>query len=588
MIRALANIINSPQRKKRRSDNPAKDCKFKTELLLENLPNEILSKIDPADKCSGSKQPIESKTLLKNNEPMLPITGGRMKIVESIMVYELWNWYQQNVDQPSQSEFTNWCGLGIGVPGMSKKLRNPKYHSDKCLAPEKYWYSGCGHRQKMEMHLIHKKNHPEVADTICGACHGTSSAMATDKVRNEALRDCLDLQTGLWKHKWPNNEICIDVGHVLDHNLKKLVPEDQWDNLNSTFEFQSFRKGQFTIHRYDAPKVNIVGPTGNVSGATYPTDFVPGDDEILESLNDGSFGLVVFPTDQQAEPDFVFMGDSYLSNRCIRTVSELESVHIMKQKTVKRAGAATGQFIPLYEDYTYDPKALSNATKNDRVYRINPHGDTTIMKLDYWSNHSNAPKHARVVGKDIVMHRLTHRAKRALAEREPMYRQKLLAKMRNNFLALVAVNHQQLYTDGKMTELWSILVESIRRASSMRCQQAWKRVDDTISLLDIVLLEWNCCYGEDITHQATKFHVDGKGPETYCLWGKVAVNENGNDKDVVDSMTPGMVVFPHHGMFMRVRCGRDMVTMSLKRTIHGGDNSRGRRNFSSVDWNGRR
>lgn len=261
----------------------------------------------------------------------------------------------------------------------------------------------------------------------------------------------------------------------------------------------------------------------------------------------------------------------------------------MEQKTEKRAGPATGQFIPLLEDYSFDPKALSRATRNDRVYRLDPHGDTTILKLDYWSNHSSMPKHARVISKDIVMHRITRRAKCELAKRNVHYRNKLLAKMKNNFLALVAVDHQQLYQQEVMNDIWDVFVSSLVTATTKECQTQWRSVDKSLSMWDIVLLEWNCYFGEDITHLPTKFHVDGKGPETYSLWGKVAVGcSDGNDRDIVDDMTPGSVVFPHHGMFLRVRCGRDMVTMSLRQTMHGGDSSRGRRNFSSIDWNGRR
>lgn len=578
MIRALANIINSPVKKKRVNVKQSNNEKVPKKLKLEQ----------PTSLSHHNELGLGNQCTLKNPVPLIPINGSRMKIVESVMVYELWNWYQQNVDNATQSTFTNWCGLGIGVPGMSKKLRNPKYRSSKTLEPELFWYSTCGHRQKIELHLTHKKNHPEVADRLCGDCCGTTMAMARDKLCNEALRDCLDLQSGLWKHKWPNKVIEINVGSVIDRNLQHLVDKSLWEFLNSSFEFQIVRKQLIHLHRYDAPKVDIVGPTANVAGATFPTDFCPGNNEVMENLNDGSFGLVVFPTDDPSQPDFLFIGDSGLSNECIRNVSAMETSHIMRQKTEKRAGPATGQFIPIFEDYSYDPKALSNATRNDRVYRLNPAGDTTILKLDYWSNHSDRPKHARVISKDIVMHRLTNRAKRALAERNGFYRQKLLAKMNNNFLAIVSIGHQALYSDKKMDELWQVFVKALTDASNENCQTKWKRFDPKLTFWDIVLLEWNCHYGEDITHQATKFHTDGKGPETYSIWGKVAMNETGNDKDIVDAMTPGLLVFPHHGMFMRVRCGRDAVTMSLKETMHGGDCSRGRRNFSSVDWNGRR
>lgn len=209
------------------------------------------------------------------------------------------------------------------------------------------------------------------------------------------------------------------------------------------------------------------------------------------------------------------------------------------------------------------------------------------MKLDYWSNHSNRPAYTSMIGKDIKMHRITKRAKREIAQTDPMYRQKLICKMKNNFLALIAVHHEGLYQEWVPKkkgeeELWGAFVSALR--TSQETLHQWTHLDPNMSLWDVVLLEWSCLFGEDLTHQATTCHVDGKGPETYSLFGKIADNETSSDKELVDEMTPGLLVFPRQGMFVRVRCGRDSITMSLKRTLHLGDSTRGRRNFSSIDW----
>lgn len=336
MISALVNYINSPEKKKPKISGPSfLSNKEKCGIGNNTFARQHILPFFPCDKPT------------KNDEPLLPLSGGRMKTEDSIRVVELWNWYCQNVREATQAGFTEWCGIGIGSSGMSKKLKNPIYASDRQLAPHKFWYRVCGHRKKISMHLIHKEKHPLVADYLCGDCYGTSSAMARDKICNEALRECLDLQTGLRKHKWPNRAIVIDVGKVVDEQLANSVPELQL--LNADFNFKVVREMKFRVHRYDAPKPSPGMENGCLLGASYPAHFQPNEDEVLDNLNDGSFGLVVFPTEDEHEPDFLFLGNSGMTNECIRSNSSAEIAYMRQMKTERRAGTATGQFIPLHE-----------------------------------------------------------------------------------------------------------------------------------------------------------------------------------------------------------------------------------------------
>jgi len=103
--------------------------------------------------------------------------------------------------------------------------------------------------------------------------------------------------------------------------------------------------------------------------------------------------------------------------------------------------------------------------------------------------------------------------------------------------------------------------------------------------LEGVLLAWACTTGEMRNHQACAAHVDGNKShvvESMVYFGRVNGEKDGAAVSVVEQMEDGYVFFPNNKIFTKMKCGKQFMHCSLKKTIHVADESRNKSNMSFV------
>jgi hypothetical protein len=133
--------------------------------------------------------------------------------------------------------------------------------------------------------------------------------------------------------------------------------------------------------------------------------------------------------------------------------------------------------------------------------------------------------------------------------------------------------------------VWDTIIAAIKKNGNSESINEWKRVDCELSHWEIVLLEWAASTGEMRNHEACHSHEDGNNShflETVWFGGKVDLKDQSSSTTKAKGMTSGKLVLPIQGVTLDVRCGSDLLHLSLKNTMHAADETRNRLNFSRV------
>lgn len=330
-----------------------------------------------------------------------------------------------------------------------------------------------------------------------------------------------------------------------------------------------------------------------VKGGFYPSDFVHSPKQILHSPDDGTIGVATWPTStNDGYFDFAMIETltPSLTNNEIKEIGINEMKSIADLETGRRAGASGGFYIPS-ADPTYDnSSSLSKACKNQRVFRRTSESSTaTNVGINYWNEGKRKEISFKTVYADVYMRRNDRHNKKNSLMDSKVLRSKTLLEMRSRLKCFAVTVKLGLDKQGECkntieSDIWSSFLNA-SRVPVPQLETTWKKVDASLTLFDMVLLEWSCCTGEMRNHMAIAAHEDGNKShyvETEMVFPKIPCNDKRTSSSIVLESNPGLVAFPFQGFSIKLRCGKDVAHLQLRNTMHLPDNTRDTSNWSWV------
>lgn len=133
--------------------------------------------------------------------------------------------------------------------------------------------------------------------------------------------------------------------------------------------------------------------------------------------------------------------------------------------------------------------------------------------------------------------------------------------------------------------LWQTLQTAIDKCNDKAVRKKWLAIEPSLSMLDVVLLEYCCGTGEMRNHEALHAHVDANRShyiESMTMFGRVKETDNRTSSIIVKDMLPGYLSMVCQGFAFKLRCGRDVIHAQLSDTMHCADTTRDKDNFSWV------
>jgi len=208
--------------------------------------------------------------------------------------------------------------------------------------------------------------------------------------------------------------------------------------------------------------------------------------------------------------------------------------------------------------------------------------------LMYWNAHTKKVVQLNGIYRDLHMSLNKKGQKRDILIANPDVRKKTIAEMKSRMKALIITIRMGLYYHSpaykKSKTFWGSLQQAMDLALLSR--SFWESVDSSLSLLDIVCLEYAATTGEMKNYEPVAAHQDGNSShylESMTIFAKLPMPRQGQScTSLVSQMVPGILAVPMHGFAFKITCGRDVLHSRLTGTVHVADYTRNDRNFSWV------
>ena len=451
------------------------------------------------------------------------------------------------------------------------------------LSPRPIEFTECKHTVKRL-----KLSEEEKAKDICPTCN---TAMICRSLQDAATTKTKQIMLSM------NNMAELDFPDdikttTLQQSLAKSN-EQVSEQLASDGEFIRFANVGIQYRHLDLAQVvdNLSIPSkiekNRVKGGFYPSDFIHNPKQVLHSPDDGTIGVATWPTGINDDClDFIMLETlaPSLTNNDIKEIGINEMKSIADLKMGSRAGAAGGYYIPSPDPIHDNSASLSKACMDQRLFRrISESSTATNVGIQYWNESEGKEVSFHTVYADVYMRRNNRRNKKNSLLDSKVLRSKILSEMKSRLRSFAVTVELGLNKQGELN-IWSSFLNASGVPVS-ELEMTWKKVDASLTLFDMVLLNWSCCTGEMRNHMAIAAHEDGNKShymETEMVFPKIPCNDMRTSSSIVRESKPGLLAFPFQGFAIELRCGKDVAHMQLKNTMHLPDNTRDMSNWSWV------
>jgi hypothetical protein len=430
-------------------------------------------------------------------------------------------------------------------------LKNPDNQCPDCLAR-----AHCGRYQEQHnknlLELMSRTNHSAKLDWKHGTIHNLSAY--------DLLVDKLDL---------PDIVLC-DPSFIALRRKQKYVQLEIPEWVDGITTDQEARE-----------------ETRKILGGFYPSYFDLNDNKKLDLPSNGYIGVAKWKVKaKDCEWNYGIMDRTKLDNNDIVEIGRMgQRYKCLPSSIFKRSGFSTGIGLPPLEQL-YDYKAFSQATKDTpRVYCES--GST--YKTVYQSNNprnTNRPEVSFGHKGDMKGRKFSKEERLVLLERYSALRNMSTEKLKSRIRACVAIYYLGLDNNNKscVCSIMAQLQQAINDVLQNNMFEHWRKMDPSLSLWDIILLEWATHSEECCNFMATAVHKDGAGRdfESMMVFGLVEDNNLAPASTITKEMTGGLTVLPIQGVAFYTRPGITVLHMRLDHTAHVSDATRNTAHFAAL------
>ena len=507
-----------------------------------------------------------------------------------------WAFWQRNLDgKMPYSSFSRHCNNDPRIKAafdIAKTGYDEEQEARKHPGPGILWYKEDAREGGAQVYTCGCKIPPKLVEPgtmFCPRCNTDQQVWKKQQEADNCLLDILRATNNATSFSWPDAEefhaedllqlvksTCF-TDNAADTELLQFL--DQMDSFKAFFVGKRIR---VRCKRLTWQDCLTIDEPDRIKGGFCPSGYVVRPQQAAANPSDGSFGLIV-------QPNGDFSGIGSLEDLCNDTIVQLsrEETEVMQQlKYNKRAGAAGG--FPTHGTSCKSHDSCKAARETAVRYKCDSFSTCVTMK--YINNDGKVQSFKSLYG-DLVMTRLTASQKRARAMQQPALRKKILAEMKSRFDFLMILVQYRLGDKDKLFKTFAHAARSVMKQWTIRKPKkrgttTWTDADSRLTLFDMILLEWACRTGEMRNHQGVSTHKDGNSShpvESMTLFGKVEDNDVRSSTEIVNnSMVDGFVILPYHRFAWKMRCGRDVLHSSFKKTYHLPDPTRGWFNWSWV------
>ena len=477
---------------------------------------------------------------------------------------------------PTIKAFNKFIKRSPSVTGATTSVAKRR----KTGQSNEYYKYDCGHQLLCEFVASFENKYPEYRDfPACPTCVTGHKCVVSMMRSNDALEETMAHKfNGAPSLAWPDKG---DSVHSIDFKVLAshvALPKE----LYLCPDFIRFSLQACMVRHLDLPgHAPTYKEQMSVNGGLHPDFFEYPAQRVLRNPGDNSIGLVSWNsrTKNLSGKDFLFIGNSGLSNESIKDISIAESKELGSMPKFKRSGSAGGWYLPTQED-NHDTLSMSKATAHDQRAFLRKGGNSTGSRMAY-RNLENGGNRSRTMYKDCYGRNLSER--QALVLESFSEREHAITTMEFRLKCLLATVKIGL-TEQSIDAFadFEVALETVV-GSSKESRLGWRD-----SVWHSVLLEWACGFFDTINHQATVAHVDGNEHhflEDMSLFGIVPADTDAPACALVDNLLDehkGILCFPLKGLAVEIDCGRDALALQMKTSTHLADRSRGRKNFSKV------
>jgi hypothetical protein len=241
----------------------------------------------------------------------------------------------------------------------------------------------------------------------------------------------------------------------------------------------------------------------------------------------------------------------------------------------QRSGSAGG--------YTYpstDSKSLTKVTQNEETLFI-PAVEAVGLAIAYYNDDEDKDVFFNGVYNQMYMNRFDDKMKKEYIKNCSATRRMYVQQMITRLQSIVIGCHFGILDKATVLSGFNTILKDWNTNKLV----LFFRREFFARPLEGVLLAWACTTGEMRNHQACAAHVDGNKShvvESMVYFGRVNGEKDGAAVSVVEQMEDGYVFFPNNKIFTKMKCGKQFMHCSLKKTIHVADESRNKSNMSFV------
>jgi len=511
------------------------------------------------------------------------------------------NYFEAKAEDPDLTLQQFAATLGITKGQMSKDLNNPVlnrrlrpapvvnvkgvWKSVQPLGPRGiYTYPVCGHKEKftaLQYFLDHFRTRytPDQLIYSCITCRFKKEQQFKQTRADLTLDATMHENEGKHQLNWPQEK----KHFKLDQHLKKCFKGKNMQklamDLNKDAEWKMWVTAPIECKVLDLPDVPVTTNTqrDTIRGGFLAPGATFGKQQMLASPFDNSNGIVMWPNgptkikDRPTKDYAIFAKRGTFSDSNILNMGKSEMEHIAKGLRDKRPCGASGFTMAGKEPSNSDPISLTPATRGEfgrALYPTEEHLTSTNLNVVYFDKNEKLTDWGGIYA-DVKQRRLDKSSKRKEAKKYQIYRKALKEEMKSRMQAFAIILGLGLDT---FPRLFGTFQEAMDRVQIKSCQMEWHEVDPTLTLFEILLLEYACGTGEMRNHQALAAHVDAN--KSHPLESMILYDRFGSDK-------PGSLMIPQKGIGIVMEPGT-LVHLQLGNTMHVPDSSRNEQNWTKV------
>jgi hypothetical protein len=386
---------------------------------------------------------------------------------------------------------------------------------------------------------------------------------------------------------WPNAKQSV----LLEEQFELHLAEEILDFLASVEQWNMFAGEDIQFKRLTLEATTETLRERNmVQGAFLPEGMSLPETRTLARPSDGAYGVCDWAIECRGRgkpaSDYIIFAPPFLSDSNLVLLGKSETINIAKGEKGTRHGAAGGFTQAGKEPSVNDPKSLSEATRGKygrAIIAPKYQSKSTRVKVLY-PNTDGKPTTWGSIYADVYMGRYNKNKKRTAAAADPVFRRVLIGEMKSRLRAFAIIVELELDT---FDSVFGSFIKAIGRLQKGKCKEKWHRIDVSLSVFDMLLLEYACGTGEMRNHQALATHPDenkSHHQETMNLIGRVEESDTRTHDEIAKKMREeraGSLVLPHKGMCAHLEPGCP-VHLQLASTMHAPDRSRDSLNWTRV------